>query len=116
MRYERCRDVARFLRFQAQRVRMGSRTQNPLPVSHRIAPKERHTGFEQERSMMYYGRNTAGANREPDGDGNKRHSCETQCQRGDCGEPLPKRSNWAWAVGRAHYDWMEAHSPFSSYD
>jgi len=66
--------------------------------------------------MMYYGRNTAGADREPAGDGNQRYACETQSQSGNGDEPLPKRSNWAWAVGRAHYDWMEAHSPFSSYD
>ncbi len=69
--------------------------------------------------MMYYGRCTAGADREPAGDGSKRTSGpsgETASQSGNGAEALPKRSNWAWAVGKAHYDWMETHSPFSSYD
>jgi len=65
--------------------------------------------------MTYYGRSNTGADGASADDGSKRQ-LDTPNQGRDGAKPLPKRSNWAWAVGRAHYDWMEAHSPSSSYD
>jgi hypothetical protein len=66
--------------------------------------------------MTYYGRSKTGADGAPGDDGNKRHLLDMPNQGGDGAKQFPKRSNWAWAVGRANYDWMEAHSPSSSYD
>lgn len=63
---------------------------------------------------MYYGKSGADFGHEPAAEGHKlevgsRLNCKSD-------KRSPKRSSWAWAVEKGHYDWMDSHTPVARHD